>query len=178
MPHKLYRKKSTQPMIEWPTDFDMTGVSVSQADKENGSPRMGDMIAFNPLNYDDKWLVAEKFFKDNYEATPDVGGEAVAWEYERATEVSEGTSLGNRYRGFERKLSFNRPKEHPQFRNASPLFRAPPDAAKRIAELEKDKARLVDALKNLCTHNPRPSELIDKHWDDARALLAEMEGGE
>lgn len=67
-------------------------------------------------------------------------GEAVAaWEYERATEVSEGLPLGDRYEGFERKLSFNKPKDHPQFRNASPLFRAPqPD---RTAQLEKELIR-------------------------------------
>ena len=43
------------------------GCSVSQADKDDGSPREGDMIASNPLNAQDTWLVAEKFFLENYE---------------------------------------------------------------------------------------------------------------
>ena len=42
-------------------------VSVSQADKEAGSPKVGDMIARNPKNHDDQWLVAKQYFKDNFE---------------------------------------------------------------------------------------------------------------
>jgi hypothetical protein len=36
-------------------------------DKENGSPKNGDMIAVNRNDETDKWLVAEKFFNENYE---------------------------------------------------------------------------------------------------------------
>ena len=46
---------------------DITGVSVSEADKLNGSPKVGDMIARNPINHNDVWLVAEKYFNDNLE---------------------------------------------------------------------------------------------------------------
>mgnify|MGYP003586677449 CR=1 FL=1 len=42
-------------------------VSISQADLENGSPKIGDMIARNPKNHLDQWLVAEQYFKDNFE---------------------------------------------------------------------------------------------------------------
>lgn len=42
-------------------------VSVSDVDKANGSPKLGDMIARNPKNHNDQWLVAEKYFKDNFE---------------------------------------------------------------------------------------------------------------
>jgi len=42
-------------------------VSISQEDQNNGSPKIGDMIARNPKNHDDQWLVAEKYFKDNFE---------------------------------------------------------------------------------------------------------------
>lgn len=41
-------------------------VSISKSDKENGSPRIGDMIARNPKNHEDQWLVAEKYFHDNF----------------------------------------------------------------------------------------------------------------
>ena len=44
-----------------------SSISISQADKENGSPSIGDMIARNPENPKDQWLVAEKYFKDNFE---------------------------------------------------------------------------------------------------------------
>ena len=42
-------------------------VSISEVDKQNGSPKIGDMIARNPKNHNDKWLVAEQYFKDNFE---------------------------------------------------------------------------------------------------------------
>lgn len=65
---KLYRKTQTQPMSPYDPDEGLPfGCSVSQADKDNGSPRVGDMIAVNPYDETDIWLVAEKFFKDNYE---------------------------------------------------------------------------------------------------------------
>jgi hypothetical protein len=37
-------------------------VSISEADLKNGSPKVGDMIARNPKNHDDQWLVAEKYY--------------------------------------------------------------------------------------------------------------------
>jgi len=42
-------------------------VSVSASDKEAGSPKLGDMIARNPKNHDDMWLVAKQDFEDNFE---------------------------------------------------------------------------------------------------------------
>ena len=45
----------------------MALVSVSPADKANGSPKQGDMIAVNPKNATDMWLVAREFFEANYE---------------------------------------------------------------------------------------------------------------
>jgi len=46
-------------------------VSVSVVDIENGSPKLGDMIARNPENHNDKWLVAAEYFKNNF--TPKEG---------------------------------------------------------------------------------------------------------
>ena len=43
------------------------GISVPQADLENGSPKVGDMIARNPKNHKDQWLVAKQYFEDNFE---------------------------------------------------------------------------------------------------------------
>jgi hypothetical protein len=42
-------------------------VSISQVDRDNGSPKVGDMIARNPKNHDDQWLVAKRYFEDNFE---------------------------------------------------------------------------------------------------------------
>ena len=64
---KNYRKKGVQPMIPWNEHIPMDGVSISDADTANGSPQQGDMIAMNINDSEDRWLVAEKFFIDNYE---------------------------------------------------------------------------------------------------------------
>ena len=45
----------------------MVGVSVSDADRVAGSPKQGDMIAVNPNDQTDRWLVAHQWFLDNYE---------------------------------------------------------------------------------------------------------------
>ena len=64
---KQYRKKQLaemRPYIvgEILSDF----VSISQADRFDGSPKEGDMIARNPENHLDQWLVAKDFFEQNY----------------------------------------------------------------------------------------------------------------
>ena len=46
----------------------LDGVSISQEDRNAGSPKPGDMIARNPKNRDDQWLVAAAYFADNFEA--------------------------------------------------------------------------------------------------------------
>lgn len=42
-------------------------ISISDEDKKNGSPKIGDMIARNPKNNKDQWLVANSYFNDNFE---------------------------------------------------------------------------------------------------------------
>lgn len=42
-------------------------VSISAEDRKNSSPKIGDMIARNPNNHKDQWLVVEQYFKDNFE---------------------------------------------------------------------------------------------------------------
>ena len=42
-------------------------VSISDADLQNGSPLVGDMIARNPKSHNDQWLVAKQYFEDNLE---------------------------------------------------------------------------------------------------------------
>lgn len=46
---------------------DVSHVSISEPDRQNGSPKPGDMIARNPKNHADQWLVAKKYFEDNLE---------------------------------------------------------------------------------------------------------------
>ena len=42
-------------------------VSIYDVDKANGSPKIGDMVARNPKNHNDQWLVAKQYFEDNFE---------------------------------------------------------------------------------------------------------------
>ena len=44
-----------------------SSVSVNLEDINNGSPKRGDMIARNPDNHNDQWLVNADYFKKNYE---------------------------------------------------------------------------------------------------------------
>ena len=43
-------------------------VSISDVDLMNGSPKEGDMIARNPKNHLDQWLVSKEYFNDNFES--------------------------------------------------------------------------------------------------------------
>jgi len=62
-----YRRKQISELTPWAEGFDMSNISVSEEDRKAGSPRPGDMIARNPWNHDDKWLIAAKYFADNFE---------------------------------------------------------------------------------------------------------------
>jgi len=42
-------------------------VSISAADRETGSPKEGDMIARNPEDHSDQWLVKKEYFEANFE---------------------------------------------------------------------------------------------------------------
>jgi hypothetical protein len=47
------------------------GVSISKADLDKGSPMIGDMIARNPNNHNDQWLVAKQYFQENFDLIKD-----------------------------------------------------------------------------------------------------------
>lgn len=42
-------------------------ISITEADINAGSPKVGDMIARNPKNHADQWLIAAAYFADNFE---------------------------------------------------------------------------------------------------------------
>jgi hypothetical protein len=67
MAFQQYRPTQIAEMEPWREGYDMTRVSVSAPDKEAGSPKPGDMIARNPKNHDDKWLVTARYFAENFE---------------------------------------------------------------------------------------------------------------
>ncbi len=64
---KSYRRKQIAELRPYVPGESLRHVSISKPDLEAGSPKPGDMIARNPKNHDDQWLVAEKYFADNFE---------------------------------------------------------------------------------------------------------------
>jgi len=62
-----YRRKSFGELRFYILGEDLSGVSISDEDRQAGSPRLGDMIARNPDNHNDQWLVSNKYFLDNFE---------------------------------------------------------------------------------------------------------------
>jgi hypothetical protein len=71
--YKPYIRKGVSEMRPYVPGEDLTGVSISDAVKANGSPKAGDMIARNPKNHEDKWLVSEKYFSENLIPAEEVG---------------------------------------------------------------------------------------------------------
>jgi hypothetical protein len=79
-----YRRSQIAMLADWHPGFDMTGVSVSDADRAAGSPKHGDKIARNPVNHADRWLVAADYFAANFEPLPP-GGNSDKQEEARAS---------------------------------------------------------------------------------------------
>ncbi len=63
-----YRRTQIAEMRPFIEGEDLINVSISKPDLEAGSPKLGDMIARNPKNHLDQWLVAAQYFKDNFES--------------------------------------------------------------------------------------------------------------
>lgn len=73
-------------------------VSVSAEDRRNGSPKAGDMIARNPKNHADQWLVAAAYFADNFEPSC----AAAPFGYLRRIDIARGcfSSMRTQIQGF------------------------------------------------------------------------------
>jgi hypothetical protein len=66
---KHYLRKKIAELRTYEPGESLVGVSINEEDKKAGSPKVGDMIARNPKNHDDQWLVSEEYFKDNFSTT-------------------------------------------------------------------------------------------------------------
>lgn len=62
-----YRRSQIAELRPYEVGEDLKDVSISAEDTKAGSPKLGDMIARNPMNNADQWLVAAKYFEDNFE---------------------------------------------------------------------------------------------------------------
>lgn len=63
---KQYRKIQVGEMRPYILGEDLSHVSINDEDKAAGSPKEGDMIARNPNNHKDQWLMSAQFAADNY----------------------------------------------------------------------------------------------------------------
>lgn len=61
-----YQNKTIVEMTPWTADFNMTNVHIDTLDKNNRSPKAGDMIARLTDRKDYMWLMAGQDFVDNY----------------------------------------------------------------------------------------------------------------
>jgi hypothetical protein len=64
---KQYRRKQIVELRPYVPGEILQRVSISEVDELAGSPKLGDMIARNPKNHDDVWLVTAQYFADNFE---------------------------------------------------------------------------------------------------------------
>jgi len=62
-----FKRTNIAEMRKYIVGEHLDGVSISDADLANGSPKEGDMVARNPRNLNDRWLVAKKYFLENFE---------------------------------------------------------------------------------------------------------------
>ena len=62
-----YSRKQIAELRPYVVGEELRGISMSEADLVAGSPKAGDMIARNPKNHADQWLVAAQYFADNFE---------------------------------------------------------------------------------------------------------------
>lgn len=70
MTFRQYRRSQIAELRPYVPGESMRGISISDADVSAGSPKPGDMIARNPKNHGDQWLVAAEYFADNFEPLP------------------------------------------------------------------------------------------------------------
>jgi len=66
MTWRTFKRKGEVEATEYVPGQKMDGVSISEEDVKAGSPKAGDMIARNPVNYNDKWLINKAYFEKNY----------------------------------------------------------------------------------------------------------------
>jgi hypothetical protein len=67
---RRYRRSKIAELRPYVPGESLIDISVSAIDRYSGSPKLGDMIARNPDNHNDQWLVAAQYFADNFDPEP------------------------------------------------------------------------------------------------------------
>lgn len=63
-----HKKKTTQLMRPYVQFEDLTGVTVSDSDKDK--LHLGGFIAVNEKDHERKWFISQAFYDENYEPCP------------------------------------------------------------------------------------------------------------
>jgi len=66
MKFEKFERKAIAEMYQWKDGYSIDGISVPEEDAKTGSPKEGDMIARNPENHKDLWLVGKDYFEANF----------------------------------------------------------------------------------------------------------------
>lgn len=66
MEFKQYKRKGLSEMKPYVLGEDLSNISISAPDKDLPTLE-GGYIARNPLNHEDQWYVAKKYFDENLE---------------------------------------------------------------------------------------------------------------
>lgn len=103
---ETYKRKGLSFMAPWEPLLDMDGISVSSEDRASGSPREGDMIAINPKNDKDLWLVSKKYFDDNLEEVKVSSSESLTFIDRLKLEAKELSEKLNKLNSFMSTNSF------------------------------------------------------------------------
>jgi hypothetical protein len=64
---KKYRKNTITEIRPYVYGEPMEKIPVNDIDRKNGSPQVGDMVARDPNNLKDQWLISEAYFRANFE---------------------------------------------------------------------------------------------------------------
>jgi hypothetical protein len=80
---KQYKRTGVAEATPWAVGMDMSNISVGVEDTRRGSPKDGDMIARNPVNHKDMWLIAKEYFEANF---VELNGNNFGWAIQQLKE--------------------------------------------------------------------------------------------
>lgn len=69
---KTYKRRHLSEIRSYVPGDDMTNISISEKDKAEGSPKIGDMIVRNPIDHTEQWLISHEYFVAHF--MPTLGG--------------------------------------------------------------------------------------------------------
>lgn len=67
---RSYRRRQSAELRPYVAGESLDGISLTDVNRQEGSPKAGDMIARNPKDPRDQWLVSAAYFAENYDPVP------------------------------------------------------------------------------------------------------------